>query len=83
MNVVPYSVFLSTMSSPTEEMRMQDSLRASSQHTVGAALEDTTTSMPRGGQMLGSSTTISSRVPNSKFAQVCALSHLCSVSPRP
>ena len=44
-------------------------------------MEDTTTSVLCGGQVPGSSTTISSRASNSTFARGCTLSRSCSVSP--
>ena len=69
------------MSSPTEQTHSQDSYRKSSQHAVGAAVEDNATSAPRDGQTLGSSTAVLSVAPNSTYAQSCTLSRLRSFSP--
>ena len=65
----------------TKEMWSQDSFHESSQHAVGIVVEDTATSAPRSGEMLGSLMAISSRAPDSAFARDCVLSHSCSVSP--
>ena len=65
------------MSSPNEEMRSQRSLRTSSQHNVGIALEDTTMSTLCGGQMPGTSMTISPRAPNSMFTRGCEQPRTC------
>ena len=71
------------MSSPTEETCAQASFRDSSQHVVGAALQDTGTFTIQDGHLPRSSTTVSSRAPNSAFARSRARSHSCSVSPGP
>ena len=58
------------MSSPaqSEDTRSQDSYHASSQHAVGAALEDTASSARKKGHAGGSSATPSLVAPNSAFA---------------
>ena len=71
------------MSPPTEETCTQASFRGSSQHAVGAALQDIATFTVQGGHLPRSSTTVSSRAPNSAFARSRARSHSCSVSPGP
>ena len=65
------------MSSPTrsKEMRTQDSLHASSQHAVGAVLEDTTSSARDKGRM--------QLAPQRLSRLQCQIPHLCGSDRKP
>ena len=70
------------MSSPqkSDETCSQDSVHASSQFAASVALEDTASSMCHTGQLLGSSTTMSSVAPNSAFVRRRTPSRAHSIS---